>query len=309
MVGMSGRGTGGPSDDRLSRLSLNTATTKRWTLKEAVDGAARAGLPAVGLWRDRVAEAGLSAAARTVRDAGLRVSSLCRGGFLTAAEPEGRRTALDDNRAAIDEAAVLGTTELVLVVGGLPDGSRDLAGARLRVAELLAQLAPYAAQRQVRLALEPLHPMYCADRAVISTLRQALDLAAPFDPRVVGVVVDTFHVWWDPDLAPQIARAGAEGRLACYQVSDWVLPIAADALLSRGMMGDGYVDFTAIGRWVTDAGYTGDVEVEIFNEDIWASDGEEVVTRMIDRYLDLVLPNLLPDDRGGARSGAVGAQR
>jgi sugar phosphate isomerase/epimerase len=309
MVAMSGRSTGGPGDDRLSRLSLNTATTKRWTLKEAVDGAARAGLPAVGLWRDRVSEAGLSAAARIVRDAGLRVSSLCRGGFLTAAAPEGRRTALDDNRAAIDEAAILGTAELVLVVGGLPDGSRDLASARLRVAELLAQLAPYAAQRQVRLALEPLHPMYCADRAVISTLRQALDLAAPFDPRVVGVVVDTFHVWWDPDLAPQIARAGVEGRLACYQVSDWVLPIAADALLSRGMMGDGYVDFTAIGRWVTDAGYTGDVEVEIFNEDIWASDGEEVVTRMINRYLDLVLPNLLPDDRGGARSGADGARR
>ena len=306
---MSGRGASGPGDDRLSRLSLNTATTKRWTLKEAVDGAARAGLPAVGLWRDRVAEAGLSTAARIVRDAGLRVSSLCRGGFLTAAGPEGRCTALDDNRAAIDEAAILGTAELVLVVGGLPHGSRDLAGARLRVAELLAQLAPYAAQRQVRLALEPLHPMYCADRAVISTLRQALDLAGPFDPRVVGVVVDTFHVWWDPDLAPQIARAGAEGRLACYQVSDWVLPIAADALLSRGMMGDGYVDFTAIGGWVTDAGYTGDVEVEIFNKDIWASDGEGVVTRMIDRYLDLVLPNMLPDDRGGARSGAGGAQR
>jgi len=295
---MSGRGTD------LSRLSLNTATTKRWTLKEAVDGATRAGLPAVGLWRDRVAEAGLSAATRLVRDAGLRVSSLCRGGFLTAAGPDGRRAALDDNRAAIDEAATLGTAELVLVVGGLPDGSRDLAGARLRVADLLTELAPYAAQRQVRLALEPLHPMYCADRAVISTLRQALDLAAPFDPRVVGVVVDTFHVWWDPDLAPQIARAGAEGRLACYQVSDWVLPIAADPLLSRGMMGDGYIDFTAIGRWVTDAGYRGDVEVEIFNEDIWASDGEQVVTRMIDRYRDLVLPNLPADDRGGARGWA-----
>jgi len=295
---MSGRGAD------LSRLSLNTATTKRWTLKQAVDGAARAGLPAVGLWRDRVAEAGLSAAARVVRDAGLRISSLCRGGFLTAPGPDGRRAALDDNRAAIDEAATLGTAELVLVAGGLPYGSHDLAGARLRVAELLAELAPYAAQRKVRLALEPLHPMYCADRAVISTLGQALDLAAPFDPRVVGVVVDTFHVWWDPDLAAQIARAGVEGRLACYQVSDWLLPIAADALLSRGMMGDGQIDFTAIGRSVTDAGYPGDVEVEIFNADIWASDGEDVVSRMIDRYLDLVLPNLLPDDRGGARGRA-----
>ena len=295
-----------PRDARLSRLSLNTATTKRWTLKEAVDGAARAGLPAVGLWRDRVAEAGLSRAAHIVRDAGLRVSSLCRGGFLTASGPEGRRAALDDNRAAIDEAAALGTTELVMVVGGLPDGSRNVVDARRRVAERLAELAPYAAQRQVRLALEALHPMYCADRAVISTLRHALEFAAPYDPRVVGVVVDTFHVWWDPDLAAQIARAGAEGRLACYQVSDWKLPIAADALLSRGMMGDGYVDFTTIGRWVTDAGYTGDVEVEIFNEDIWASDGEEVIARMVDRYRDLVLPSLLPDTRGGARNGSGG---
>jgi sugar phosphate isomerase/epimerase len=306
MVGMSGPVTSASRDARLSRLSLNTATTKRWTLKEAVDGAARAGLPAVGLWRDRVAEAGLSRAAHIVRDAGLRVSSLCRGGFLTAPGPDGRRAALDDNRAAIDEAAALGTTELVMVVGGLPDGSRNVVDARRRVAERLAELAPYAAQRQVRLALEALHPMYCADRAVISTLRHALEFAAPYDPRVVGVVVDTFHVWWDPDLAAQIARAGAEGRLACYQVSDWKLPIAADALLSRGMMGDGYVDFTTIGRWVTDAGYTGDVEVEIFNEDIWASDGEEVIARVVDRYRDLVLPSLLPDTRGGARNGSGG---
>jgi sugar phosphate isomerase/epimerase len=261
------------------------------------------------LWRDRVAEAGLTAAARIVRDAGLRVSSLCRGGFLTAAGPHGRRAALDDNRAAIDEAASIGTAELVMVVGGLPDGSRDLVGARGRVAELLAELVPYAAERHVRLALEPLHPMYCADRAVLSTLRNALDLAAPYEPQTVGVVVDTFHVWWDPDLAAQIARAGGEGRLACYQVCDWILPIAADALLSRGMMGDGYIDFTAIGQWVSAAGYTGDVEVEIFNEVIWASDGEEVVSRMIDRYLDLVLPGLLPHNQGEARSVSGGAPR
>jgi sugar phosphate isomerase/epimerase len=283
-----------PSASPLSKLSLNTATTKRWTLKQAVDGAARAGLPAVGLWRDRVAEAGLSAAARIVRDAGLRVSSLCRGGFLTAVDPGARRAALDDNKAAIDEAAALGTAELIMVVGGLPQGSRDIVGARQRVAELVAELAPHAAERQVRLVLEPLHPMYCADRAVISTLRQALDLAAPHEPQVVGVVVDTFHVWWDPELEAQIARAGAEGRLACYQVSDWNLPIASDALLSRGMMGDGHIDFGTIGRWVSEAGYAGDIEVEIFNQDIWAADGHEVIATMVDRYLNLVAPSLLP---------------
>ena len=278
----------------LSRLSLNTATTKRWTLKQAVDGAARAGLPAVGLWRDRVAEAGLPTAARVVRDAGLRVSSLCRGGFLTASDDQARRAALDDNRAAIDEAATLGTAELIMVVGGLPPGSRDIIGARQRVADLLAELVPYAADRHVRLALEPLHPMYCADRAVISTLRQALDLAAPHEPRSVGVVVDTFHVWWDPDLANQVARAGAQGRLASYQVSDWKLPIAADALLSRGMMGDGHIDFAAIGRWVAAAGYTGDVEVEIFNQEIWDADGGQIVATVIERYLELVAPGLRP---------------
>jgi sugar phosphate isomerase/epimerase len=289
----------------LSRLSLNTATTKRWTLREAVDGAARAGLPAVGLWRDRVAEIGLPTAARIVRDAGLRVSSLCRGGFLTGPGPVERRAALADNRAAIDEAAELGTPELIMVVGGLPAGDRDIVGARRRVADALAELAPYAAERRVRLALEALHPMYCADRAVISTLRNALDLAAPHDARVVGVVVDTFHVWWDPDLQAQIARAGAAGRLAAYQVSDWMLPIAADPLLSRGMMGDGHVDFTTIGRWVTEAGYTGDVEVEIFNEDIWAADGERVIARMIDRYLDVVLPGMRPDSGHRARPAPV----
>ncbi|HEU5333855.1 MAG TPA: TIM barrel protein, partial [Actinocrinis sp.] len=139
----------------------------------------------------------------------------------------------------------------------------------------------------------------CADRAVISTLKQALDLAAPHSPAAVGVVVDTFHVWWDPDLPSHIARAGAEGRLASYQVSDWKLPIAADALLSRGMMGDGHIDFAAIGGWVAGAGYAGDVEVEIFNRDVWETDGAQVVATVIARYLDLVAPGLEPG--GGDR--------
>lgn len=278
--------------DDLTRLSLNTATTKMWTLREAVDGAARAGLPAVGLWRDRVAEAGLEKAAKTVRDAGLRVSSLCRGGFLTAADPAGVRAALDDNRKAIVEAATLGTNALILVVGGLPDGARDLAGARARVAERIAELAPFAREHGVRLVLEPLHPMYVADRAVISTLEQALDLAAPHPPDSVAVAVDTFHIFWDPNLASSVARAGREHRIATYQICDFTLPIAADALLSRGMMGDGVIDFTPITRAVTATGYTGDVEVEIFNADIWATPGDAVITTMTARYRELVLPHL-----------------
>lgn len=269
-----------------TRLSLNTMTTKSWSLREAVDAVAAAGLPAIGLWRDRVAELGVDNAAKAVRDCGLRVSSLCRGGFLTGADDG--RGALDDNRRAIDEAATLGTGELVMVAGGIPD--RDLPGARRRLADRLSELVPYAADRDVRLALEPLHPMFCADRAVISTLRQALELAAPHPAETVGVVVDTFHVWWDPDLAAGIADAGAQGRISAFQVCDWLVPMTPDPLLSRGMMGDGVIDFPAITALVRDAGYQGDVEVEIFNEKVWASDGHAVIDTMKKRYRELVLP-------------------
>ncbi|MER7609026.1 sugar phosphate isomerase/epimerase family protein [Nocardioides sp. NPDC127503] len=280
------------SSTGLERLSLNTKTANSWTLAEAVDGAARAGIPALGLWRDRVHEAGVEKAAKLVRDAGLRVSSLCRGGFLTASDEAGIASALEDNKRAIDEAATLGTDALVMVVGGLPEGDVDLAGARERVAERLAELAPYAGDHGVKLVLEALHPMYVADRAVISTLGQALDLAAPHPVDAVAVVVDTFHVFWDPDLAAQIERAGAEGRLAAYQVCDFNLPIPSDALLARGMMGDGVIDFAPITRMVAATGYTGDVEVEIFNEAVWAGDPDDVLSTMAKRYRDLVLPHL-----------------
>jgi sugar phosphate isomerase/epimerase len=272
--------------DSFGRLSLNTKTTNAWTLREAVEGAAAAGLPAVGLWRDRVAEAGVDEATKILRDNGIRASSLCRGGFLTGFD-EG---AVDDNRRAIDEAATLGAPELVVVAGGIPD--RDLPGARARLADRLAALVPYAADRGVRLALEPLHPMYCADRAVISTLGQALALAAPHPAHVVGVVVDTFHVWWDPDLRARVAEAGTQGRISSYQICDWLVPMAADPLMSRGMMGDGVIDFASITEMVTAAGYRGDVEVEIFNDDVWSADPRDVVETMKRRYRKLVLPSL-----------------
>ncbi len=287
----------------LSRLSLNTATTKALTLPEAVEVAAAAGLGAVGLWRDRVAETGLAESARIVREAGLRVSSLCRGGFLTAADSRGIDRAMADNRAAIEEAATLGTRELIMVVGGLgaasepggpatPGGDKDLVAARARVAERIADLVPFAQQHDVRLVLEPLHPIFAADRAVLSTLEQCLDMADPFPAESVGVVVDTYHVWWDPNLQAQIQRAAAAGRLASYQVCDWILPLAKDALLSRGFMGDGYIDFPTITSWVARAGYTGDVEVEIFNADIWAAPGEQTVATMAQRYSELIAPHL-----------------
>ncbi|MET7462776.1 sugar phosphate isomerase/epimerase [Nonomuraea sp. NPDC005501] len=285
-------------------LSLNQWTTRRWTVAEAVDGCVRHGLEAIGLWRQEVAQQGLAESAKLVREAGLRVSSLCRGGFLTAGGPgeDGRRAfaaALEDNRRAVDEAAELGAACLVMVVGGLPGVvpgeplsgavSKDLAAARERVAEGLAVLAPYAGERGVKLALEPLHPVYCADRAVISTLEQAVDLSLPYPVEQVGVVVDTFHVWWDPRLFEQIARAGE--RIASYQVCDFLHPLPADVLLGRGMMGDGVIDFAPITRAVLAAGYTGDVEVEIFNADVWAADPDEVLATMKARYAEVVVPS------------------
>ncbi|WP_104116756.1 sugar phosphate isomerase/epimerase [Arthrobacter sp. B1805] len=289
-----------------SRLSINTATTKNISLADAVRLYSDAGLEHIGVWRDRVEEAGLDKAARLISDAGLTVSSLCRGGFLTAADTAGQREALDDNTRAIEQAATLGTRELIMVVGGLPAagaliggsagtdarGGKDVVGARARIADRLAELVPVAAEHDVRLVLEALHPMYAADRALLSTLGQALDLAAPFAKENVGVVVDTFHVWWDPQLESQIRRAGEEGRLASYQVCDWNLPIASDALLSRGYMGDGYIDFGSIGTWVADAGYTGPVEVEIFNREIWDAPPAEVVEIVKTRYAEHVLPYL-----------------
>lgn len=289
--GLPGRvGTPAPGDPRLARLSLNQRTTANWNLREAVDGAAAAGLPAIGLWREPVAEVGVDAARRLVDAAGLRVSSLCRGGFFTASEPAGRAAAHEDNLRALDEAAALGTSALVLVPGGLPPGDKDLAGARTRAAEAIAALVPAAVERGVTLGIEPMNPIYAADRGVVSTLAQALDIAEAFAPHEVGVVVDTFHLWWEPGVHDQIVRAGE--RIVSYQVCDWITPLPADSLLARGMMGDGHVDFPAFTRAVAAAGYTGDVEVEIFHADVWAAPGAEVVATMARRYVELVQPHL-----------------
>lgn len=274
------------SDAALERLSINQKTVDQWDVRRVLDGCSRLSIPAVGLWRDPVAEVGLHKAAKLTRDAGLRVSSLCRGGFLTATAPEPRARAMDDNRRAVDEAATLGAACLVMVVGGLPEGSRDLIGARSAVRDALYELVPYAQDSGVQLALEPLHPMYCADRAVLSTLAQALDLAELFPADAVGVVIDTFHLWWDPDVWRQIERA--RGRIASYQVCDWVLPLPADVLLARGYMGDGCIDFHAFTNAVAAAGYDGDVEVEIFNADVWATDGDEVLSTVTERYVEHV---------------------
>ncbi|MEW2062630.1 sugar phosphate isomerase/epimerase [Streptomyces sp. YPW6] len=273
------------TDDGLARLSINQETVKQWSLPELAAGCVAAGVGQVGLWRAPVRAYGVERTARLLAGAGLTVTSLCRGGFFTALDPAERARALDDNRAAIDEAAALSTDTLVLVSGGLPPGSRDLHGARERVAEALAVLAPYAAERGVRLAIEPLHPMYAADRCVVSTLAQALDLAERFPAGQVGVVVDTYHLWWDDAAPAQIARAGRAGRIHSFQLADWITPLPAGVLLGRGQLGDGSVDFRAFRREVESAGFEGPIEVEIFNEALWARDGAEALAEVVERYL------------------------
>lgn len=268
------------------RLSINQETIKQWSLPELAEGCAKAGVDKVGLWRAPVQEYGVEATARLLSDSGLSVTSLCRGGFFTALDPAERARALDDNRAALDEAAGLSTDTLVLVSGGLPEGSKDLYGARERIADALAELAPYAAERGVRLAIEPLHPMFASDRCVVSTLSQALDIAERFPADQVGVVVDTYHLWWDDQAPAQIARAGAAGRIHSFQLADWITPLPAGVLLGRGQLGDGSVDFRALRTAVEATGFDGPVEVEIFNEDLWARDGAEVLAEVAARYAE-----------------------
>jgi sugar phosphate isomerase/epimerase len=264
------------------RLSLNQATVKKLGLDEAVGLCARHDIPAIGLWREPVAEAGLAHAAAAIRAAGLHVSSLCRGGFFTHADPAARAAAIADNQAAIAEAAELGTDTLVLVSGGLVPGSRDLTLARRMIADAIGQLVPVAQRHGVRLAIEALHPMFAADRCVITRLGEALDLALQFPPDAVGVVVDTYHVWWDAALFADIARAGE--RIVSYQVCDWVLPLPADVLLGRGHVGDGCIDFPPISAAVAAAGYAGYVEVEIFNEAVWNAPPDETAAMVSTRF-------------------------
>ena len=268
-------------------LSLNTATTrKRWGLAQAIEGCARHGIRGVAPWRDLLQAMGVDAAARAIRAHGLTVTGLCRGGMFPAADAAGRKAALDDNRRAIDEAHALDAQCLVLVAGGLPAGSKDIADARLQVQDGIAQVLPYARQAGVPLAIEPLHPMYAADRACINTLAQALDLCDVLDPGReggIGVAVDVYHLWWDPQLETQIARAGRD-RIHAFHICDWLIP-TRDLLNDRGMMGDGVIDIRRIRGWMERAGYSGLHEVEIFSElDWWQRDPDEVLSVCKERH-------------------------
>jgi sugar phosphate isomerase/epimerase len=264
----------------LNRLSFNQATAKHWPTPDAIAGCVAAGVPGIGLWRDQVADTGLDRVARLVRAAGLAVTSLCRGGFFNESDW------YDDNRRAIDEAAALGAPVLVLVCGGM--GERDLDAARAHVGDGIGALLPHAQQAGVRLAIEPLHPMFCSDRSVVATLNQALDLAAPYPAEAVGVCVDTYHVWWDDQVWAQLARAGREGRIACFQLADWLTPLPEGVLLGRGLPGQGCVDMRRFREAVDEAGYAGPVEVEVFHAGLWARPGPEILEDTIKGYVATV---------------------
>jgi sugar phosphate isomerase/epimerase len=269
----------------LSRLSLNQATVQHLDVAQAADLCVRHEIPAIGLWRDPVARTGVAETAAIVRAAGLHVSSLCRGGFFTHADPDARLVALASNRAAIHEAAELAADTLVLVSGGLVPGSRDIGLARRMIADAIADLVPMAQDLGVRLAIEALHPMFAADRCVISRLGEAVDLAVQFPADAVGVVVDTYHVWWDAQVSADIARAS--GRIASYQVCDWILPLPENTLLGRGHIGDGYIDFGPISAQVAAAGYSGYIEVEIFNQEIWDAPPDDTAATIRQRFAGL----------------------
>ena len=257
-------------------LSLNTATVReKWSLRQMIEGCSRHRIRGISPWRDKLAEMGAKQAATIIRDHGLTVTGLCRGGMFPAADRKGRTAALDDNRRAIDDAAILEAKCLVLVVGGLPAGSKDLSGAREMVRDGIGEILGHARSAGVPLAIEPLHPMYCADRACVNTLSQALDLCDEMGEGV-GVVVDAYHVWWDPQLEAQIERAG-DKRLLAFHISDWLVP-TADLLTDRGMMGDGVIDLPLIRSWLERAGYRGFHEVEILSaRNWWRRDPDEVL--------------------------------
>jgi sugar phosphate isomerase/epimerase len=266
-------------------LAVNSATVKAWSLEQLLDGCARAGITGIAPWRDVVQAAGIERAGQMIRSRGLTVTCLCRGGMFPAADAAGRRAVLDDNRRAVDEAAAIGAGSLVLIAGGLPKGSRDLAGARAQVREGLAELLPYARAAGVPLSLEPLHPMYAADRACVNTLAHANDLCDELGEGL-GVAVDAYHVWWDPDLPRQIARAGS--RILTYHVCDWLVP-TKDLLLDRGMPGDGIIELRAIRAMVEATGYAGHCDVEIFSaHDWWKRDPDEVLRVCLERHRSVV---------------------
>jgi sugar phosphate isomerase/epimerase len=265
----------------LSRLCIHTITTKPWSLEECLTNYREAGVPAVTVWRQWLEPNGLDESARMLKDSGLRVTSLCRGGFFPAKTQDGREKALDDNRRAIEEAHAIGAPLIVLVCGAVP--GMPLEEGRKQISEGIAAVLPDAKAAGVKLSIEPLHPMYADSRSAVNTLTDANDMAEALNDGHVGVTVDVFHLWWDPRLEAEIRRAG--DNILSFHVCDWRTP-TRDLLNDRGLMGEGCIDLRGIRSWVEGAGFNGDIEVEIFSDAWWATDQHEFLGKIKDAYLE-----------------------
>lgn len=264
----------------VARLSFNQITADACSLAQVVDGCVRHGVGSIAVWRHKIAEVGLDEAVRLVRAAGLRVSSVCRGGMFPASTRAERDARIEDNRRAIDEAAALGAPVLVLVCGAAPD--RDITAARRMVEDGIRAIAPYAEERGVTLGIEPLHPAFAAERSCIATLREARQLAERIRSDAVGIVADVYHIWWDPELYEELERAAP--RLVGFHVCDWRVPVT-DVLMNRGMMGDGVIEVRRIRDAVDQGGYAGPIEVEIFNAAVWATPLDALLPLTKERFL------------------------
>ncbi len=265
----------------LSRLCVHTITTKPWPVEEAARRFSAAGIGGITVWRDALAGRDIRATGRLLRELNLRVVSLCRGGFFPHAEAAGRQLALDDNRRAVDEAAALGAPHVVLVCGAVP--GQPLAESRKQIRDGIAAVLPHAEAAGVKLAIEPLHPMYADSRSAVNTLAQANDLAEDLASPWVGVAVDVYHLWWDPSLETEIDRCGRNGNLLAFHICDWKTP-TTDLLNDRGLMGEGCIALRQIRGWVEQAGFAGFHEVEIFSNRYWAGDQAAFLEKIVGAY-------------------------
>jgi sugar phosphate isomerase/epimerase len=269
--------------DSIARLSINQQTLRNWNIPDFLEGCVAEQIPFVSLWRDKIAEIGVDETVDRLRSTGIKAASLCRGGFFPAVTTTQQRKNFEENCRAVDEAAVVGADVLVLVCGGIAD--RDIDRSRTMVMEGIERLLPYAEQAGVKLGVEPLHPMFAADRSVIVSLSEANGIIETFRSRYLGVVIDVYHVWWDPAVASEIARAS--GQIFGFHVNDWIVPVP-DILNGRGMMGDGVIQIQRLRELVTTAGYTGPIEVEIFNEELWRMPGIKLLQLIKERFLTSV---------------------
>jgi sugar phosphate isomerase/epimerase len=267
----------------ISRLSINQYTLKNWTIPQLLEGCAAEKIPFVALWREKIAEAGLNETLKLLDGSGIKVSSLCRGGFFPAETIDLQTRNLEENYRAVDEAVAIGAEVLVLVCGGIVN--HDLDRSRKMVAEGIARLLPHATQAGIKLGIEPLHPMFAADRSVIVSLSQANEIIESLKSPDLGVVIDVYHVWWDPAVYSEIARGS--GHIVGFHVNDWIVPVP-DMLYGRGMMGDGVIEIQRLREAVNSAGYTGPIEVEIFNRHLWRKSGKELLRLVKDRFLSYV---------------------